>query len=432
MGARPLGRYQQPHRRQHLAAVHIPWPGQGCCGTFAAIGRAALRCASYDSPVTNEVKEPHTKGQADPLPTGRRSPHATRSPHGSASGQPAVRHRSRTGIRTSRRPVPLHRRPVPRRPPGQRSPPSTRDGPANPPGADVPPPGHIPSPASTRRAINALARSRSASLSTVLTAASTVTSSTPFRRSSVRSADDSERPIAVLGRDERLGVRTVVDQADLGQPVQHAGCHIVRDTPLPQRRLPMPPAAGRRRSAVADRSPGDCLRITRCVLRMPTGLPSSTGWCRWSRSGRTTGSSPSSVRSPDPYRAVPSATGSSIADDGPRIGDAVDAWSLDSMAANLAASSAMWAARARSSMAVGPAASCSPVARCGGGVGPTKFGAATIDQKSTGAGTGSSRSMRAPTPSFSLMRFSISLATSGFSRRNVRTFSLPWPSCSPS
>ena len=46
-------------------------------------------------------------------------------------------------------------------------------------------------------------------------------------------------------------------------------------------------------------------------------------------------------------------------------------------------------------------------------------------QKSTGAGAIVSSSMRAPTPSFSLMRFSISFPTSGFSRRKVLAFSLP-------
>jgi hypothetical protein len=53
-------------------------------------------------------------------------------------------------------------------------------------------------------------------------------------------------------------------------------------------------------------------------------------------------------------------------------------------------------------------------------------------QKSTGAGSGASSLTRAPMPSFSLIFFSISLARSGLSRRKLRTFSLPWPSWSPS
>ena len=54
-------------------------------------------------------------------------------------------------------------------------------------------------------------------------------------------------------------------------------------------------------------------------------------------------------------------------------------------------------------------------------------------QKSTGAGSGSmSASSTAPMPSFSLIRFSISAATSGLSRRNLRAFSLPCPIWSPS
>ena len=53
-------------------------------------------------------------------------------------------------------------------------------------------------------------------------------------------------------------------------------------------------------------------------------------------------------------------------------------------------------------------------------------------QKSTGAGRTSSSVTTAPIPSFSLIFFSISAATSVFSSRKVRAFSLPWPSCSPS
>ena len=42
------------------------------------------------------------------------------------------------------------------------------------------------------------------------------------------------------------------------------------------------------------------------------------------------------------------------------------------------------------------------------------------------------RRAAAPMPSFSLIFFSISSARSGLSRRNLRAFSLPWPSWSPS
>ena len=52
--------------------------------------------------------------------------------------------------------------------------------------------------------------------------------------------------------------------------------------------------------------------------------------------------------------------------------------------------------------------------------------------RSTGTGAMSSASTTAPTPSFSLMRFSISSARSGLSFRKERAFSLPWPSWSPS
>jgi hypothetical protein len=53
-------------------------------------------------------------------------------------------------------------------------------------------------------------------------------------------------------------------------------------------------------------------------------------------------------------------------------------------------------------------------------------------QKSTGAGTASSASSLGPIPILSWMRFSMSLAMSGLSRRNLRAFSLPCPSWSPS
>jgi hypothetical protein len=53
-------------------------------------------------------------------------------------------------------------------------------------------------------------------------------------------------------------------------------------------------------------------------------------------------------------------------------------------------------------------------------------------QKSTGAGAASSASSLGPIPILSWMRFSMSLAMSGLSRRNFRAFSLPWPSWSPS
>jgi hypothetical protein len=54
-------------------------------------------------------------------------------------------------------------------------------------------------------------------------------------------------------------------------------------------------------------------------------------------------------------------------------------------------------------------------------------------QKSTGAGTASSgASTCAPMPILSWMRFSMSLAMSGLSRRNLRAFSLPCPNWSPS
>src|SRR5690606_8643702 len=56
-------------------------------------------------------------------------------------------------------------------------------------------------------------------------------------------------------------------------------------------------------------------------------------------------------------------------------------------------------------------------------------------QKSTGtsaAGASPVASALGPTPSFSLVFFSISSARSGLSLRNFRAFSLPWPSWSAS
>src|SRR5215471_3554609 len=49
-----------------------------------------------------------------------------------------------------------------------------------------------------------------------------------------------------------------------------------------------------------------------------------------------------------------------------------------------------------------------------------------------GSLSAASASRRGPTPSFSLIFFSISLARSGLSRRKFRAFSLPCPSWSPS
>ncbi len=60
---------------------------------------------------------------------------------------------------------------------------------------------------------------------------------------------------------------------------------------------------------------------------------------------------------------------------------------------------------------------------------PGPFGIPRGHQKSAGA---SSAVTSAPMPSFSLIFFSISSRTSVFSRRNLRAFSLPWPSWSPS
>src|SRR5204863_6518745 len=60
------------------------------------------------------------------------------------------------------------------------------------------------------------------------------------------------------------------------------------------------------------------------------------------------------------------------------------------------------------------------------------LGTARRPAPDAGSLSGASASRRGPTPSFSLIFFSISLARSGLSRRKFRAFSLPWPSWSPS
>src|SRR5690606_29603088 len=59
------------------------------------------------------------------------------------------------------------------------------------------------------------------------------------------------------------------------------------------------------------------------------------------------------------------------------------------------------------------------------------FAAGAASATVTPAAGSAGASTLAPTPSFSLIFFSSSLARSGLSRRNARAFSLPWPSWSP-
>src|SRR5690606_10174092 len=66
----------------------------------------------------------------------------------------------------------------------------------------------------------------------------------------------------------------------------------------------------------------------------------------------------------------------------------------------------------------------------GAGTAAGAAGAAAAAASAPASAAGSSG--RTPTPSFSLIFFSISLARSGLSLRKLRAFSLPWPSWSPS
>src|SRR5690606_15386992 len=67
-------------------------------------------------------------------------------------------------------------------------------------------------------------------------------------------------------------------------------------------------------------------------------------------------------------------------------------------------------------------------AAAGASAGAAGAAAAAASAPASAAGS----SGRTPTPSFSLIFFSISLARSGLSLRKLRAFSLPWPSWSPS
>ena len=233
----------------------------------------------------------------------------------------------------------------------------------------------------------------------------------------------TQRAIPVFGRDERFA-RRPRRRSDRPRRIGRA--------PYPRHRRVCPAAAAPLPSAARGRA--DTVSNRRQIaLATASGSPGSSSGCppgsasprrplvrptRWvpmpSGGRRGVGCRPRPVRCQLRSGDCPP-IGRSIASGVGRPSSA--ARSRDSMAASRAASSATRADRpvsaARSSLTVRPS-------RVG-----AILGAATADQKSTGAGTGSSRSMRAPTPSFSLMRFSTSLAMSGFSRRKVRTFSLP-------
>ena len=162
--------------------------------------------------------------------------------------------------RTIGHPALLHTRPVPRRPPTG----EIGGVPAATQQADQSTAGHrapFHMAASTLRAINA-ARVQLGVLSTVRTAASTVTSSTPFRRSSVRNAVDPR------ARSRCLTVTNVSAYAchRSGRPrptVQHPVGHLVRyalaaGAPSPRARGRAAPVSRRRQIdfATASGSPG--------------------------------------------------------------------------------------------------------------------------------------------------------------------------------
>ena len=248
------------HRRIRTPA------GRGWCGIFAAIGRAALRCALCDSPVTHEVREPHTavkptrcrgrlhSGRCRPPEVDHRSscqplehppqPVGTACPHtcpttavvpaavlfGAVLGKRLVDHLAGQLGRIA--------------PAGQQpdQPPASSLHTVSHGGID-PPRDQCPRPIPLGIGINLSA-----------TAASTVTSSTPLRRSSVRRAVTpsarsrclaATKASAYAGR--RSGRPRRIDPAPWPRPP--------RVSPAGAARFPARPWAGPLRSAAAGRSP---------------------------------------------------------------------------------------------------------------------------------------------------------------------------------
>ena len=247
-------------------------PGQAGAGaaTCTAIGRAAVRCACCDTPVTTEVKEPHTAGQADPRGRSRTDPTrrsarppttsiglrvtptaAIRRTHGSRSDRPRVRS---TPVAAASGVVDA--------PDRQHS--SAEYAAAGPAGRR------------RRRRRPHRPRQRPSAASTAALPISARRARVRARRSAVdgrrRGVDGhvDPRPCGgarsagrrhpaprsrCLARDERLGVGLVVDQADLGEPVEHRARRPRPGCPAAAAPGRGRPAGGRRRSAAAGRSP---------------------------------------------------------------------------------------------------------------------------------------------------------------------------------
>ena len=285
----------------------------------------------------------------------------------------------------------------------------------------------------------------------------------PCLRSSWASARRA-RPLSdCLRADEHLGVRLVVDEADLGHPVEHLRRHVVVAAALAQLLLELGTAARRHAQLSQDDRAGHRLgvglgdgRLGVLRRRRPVGpLPRVVGTPARARlarprahDGRSRRIADRPGRSPprdpaDEPAARPVGPGHACARGPPalmpgRLGaDGHGPRQPDPTAsARPPAPPTCLPSLARRTAGPHPGDALG-LSQGGRGASQTVpcgllFGE-THDQKSTGTSeTSAGWSTRGPTPSFSLTFFSISSARSGLSLRKLRAFSLPWPSWSPS
>ena len=235
----------------------------------------------------------------------------------------------------------------------------------------------------------------------------------PCLRSSWARARRRQPLVRLLRADQHLGVRLVVDESDLGHPVEHLGRDLVVAPALAQLPLELGSAARSHAQLPQDDGTRDGLGVSIGDERL--GVV---------RRRRPVGPLPRIVRAPSGPR-LPTPT--DLAD----LAECWPSWTVGTSRAALAH-------RDSPGRAVGPhPGNTLGLSQGGRGAGQTvlrglRFGG-THDQKSTGTSeTSAGWSTRGPTPSFSLIFFSISSARSGLSLRKLRAFSLPWPSWSPS
>ena len=86
-----------------------------------------------------------------------------------------------------------------------------------------------------------------------------------------RQGAPGQAPLGVAGPHEHLGVRRVVDESDVGEPVQEAGRHRLRHVSLRQRLRQLRPAARSAGEQAQQDRPCDLLRVRLGVDRGRTG-----------------------------------------------------------------------------------------------------------------------------------------------------------------